>query len=126
MLKVFYVGVNGLTADAVLHTLSDYRLERLKKTAQSEAKAQSLAAELLLIHAVRSVYPEAELPLKITVGEFGKPELRGIELEFSLSHSADMVLCAISSKCVGADIQLRAAYNAALAEDRKSVGRERV
>ena len=27
-----------------------------------------------------------------------------------------MVLCAISSKCVGADIQLRAAYNAALAE----------
>ena len=116
MLKVFYVGVNGLTADAVLHTLSDYRLERLKKTARSEAKAQSLAAELLLIHAVRTVYPETELPLKITVGEFGKPELRGIELEFSLSHSADMVLCAISSKCVGADIQLRAAYNAALAE----------
>ena len=116
MLKVFYVGVNGLTADAVLHTLSDYRLERLKKTARSEAKAQSLAAELLLIHAVRTVYPEAELPLKITVGEFGKPELRGIELEFSLSHSADMVLCAISSKCVGADIQLRAVYNAALAE----------
>ena len=48
MLKVFYAGVNGLTADAVLHTLSDYRLERLKKTARSEAKAQSLAAELLL------------------------------------------------------------------------------
>ncbi len=81
MLKVFYVGVNGLTADAVLHTLSDYRLERLKKTARSKAKAQSLAAELLLIHAVRTVYPETELPLKITVGEFGKPELRGIELE---------------------------------------------
>lgn len=72
--------------------------------------------ELLLIHAVRTVYPETELPLKITVGEFGKPELRGIELEFSLSHSADMVLCAVSNKCVGADIQLRAAYNAALAE----------
>lgn len=116
MLKVFYVGVNGLTADAVLHTLSDYRLERLKKTARSEAKAQSLAAELLLIHAVRTVYPETELPLKITVGEFGKPELRGIALEFSLSHSAGMVLCAISDKCVGADIQLRTAYNAALAE----------
>ena len=63
MLKVFYAGVNGLTADAVLHTLSDYRLERLKKTERSEAKAQSLAAELLLIHAVRTVYPEAELPL---------------------------------------------------------------
>lgn len=65
---------------------------------------------------MRTVYPETELPLKITVGEFGKPELRGIELEFSLSHSADMVLCAVSNKCVGADIQLRAAYNAALAE----------
>lgn len=116
MLKVFYAGVNGLTADAVLHTLSDYRLERLKKTARSEAKAQSLAAELLLIHAVRTVYPEAELPLKITVGEFGKPELRGIELEFSLSHSADMVLCAVSNKCVGADIQLHTSYKVALAE----------
>ena len=115
MLKVFYAGVNGLTADDVLHTLSDYRLERLEKTARPAAKAQSLAAELLLIHAVRSVYPKAELPLKISAGEFGKPELRGIELEFSLSHSAGMVLCAISEKCVGADIQLRTAYNAALA-----------
>lgn len=116
MLKVFYAGVNGLTADAVLHTLSDYRLERLKKTARPEAKVQSLAAELLLIHAVHSVYPEASLPLKITAGEFGKPELCGAELEFSLSHSADMVLCAISSERVGADIQLRTAYKAALAE----------
>lgn len=116
MLKVFYAGVNGLTADAVLHMLSDYRLGRLEKTARPEARMQSLAAELLLIHAVRSVYPEAALPLKITVGEFGKPELRGIELEFSLSHSADMALCAISNKCVGADIQMCTAYNAALAE----------
>lgn len=116
MLKVFYAGVNGLTADAVLHMLSDYRLGRLEKTARPEARAQSLAAELLLIHAVRSVYPEAELPLKITVGEYGKPELGGIELEISLSHSAGMVLCAISDKRVGADIQMRTEYNAALAE----------
>ena len=116
MLKVFYAGVNGLTADADLHILSEYRLGRLEKTARPEARAQSLAAELLLIRAVCSVYPVAALPLKITVGEFGKPELCGIELEFSLSHSAGMVLCAISDKCVGADIQLRAAYNAALAE----------
>lgn len=116
MLKVFYAGVNGLTADAVLHTLSDYRLSRLEKTARPEARAQSLVAELLLIHAVRSVYPVASLPLKITVGEFGKPELCGIGLEFSLSHSADMALCAVSNKCVGADIQRRAAYKAALAE----------
>ena len=115
MLKVFYAGVNGLTADAVLHMLSGYRLGRLEKTARPEARAQGLGAELLLIHAVRSVYPKAELPLKISAGEFGKPELRGIELEFSLSHSAGMVLCAISEKCVGADIQLRTAYNAALA-----------
>ena len=116
MLKVFYAGVNGLTADAVLHMLSDYRLERLGKAARPEPKAQSLGAELLLIHAVRSVYPDAELPLRITVGELGKPELRGIELEFSLSHSAGMVLCAISDRRVGADIQSRTAYNAALAE----------
>ena len=116
MLKVFYSGVNGLTADAVLHTLSDYRLSRLEKTARPEARAQSLAAELLLIHAVRSVYSEASIPLKITVGEFGKPELCDIELDFSLSHSESMALCAISDKCVGVDIQLHTAYKAALAE----------
>ena len=116
MLKVFYVGVNGLTADAVLHTLSDYRLSRLEKTARPKARAQSLGAELLLIHAVRSVYPEASLPLKITVGEFGKPELCGIGLEISLSNSADRVLCAISDKRVGSDSQLHTAYKAALAE----------
>ena len=38
-------------------------------------------------------------------GEHGKPYFKGSHLSFSLSHSGDLVLCAISDVEVGADVQ---------------------
>ena len=93
MLKVFYVGVNGLTADAVLHTLSDYRLERLKKTARSEAKAQSLAAELLLIHAVRTVYPEVPPRVEYQLTELGKSFLTPMKVLVHWAAANHAAIC---------------------------------
>ncbi len=44
-------------------------------------------------------------PLSYTYGPCGKPYLEGIPLFFSLSHSGEYVLCAVSEKDIGADIQ---------------------
>lgn len=45
------------------------------------------------------------VPLQYEYGPKGKPYLRDIPLFFNLSHSGDYVLCALSRREIGADIQ---------------------
>ncbi len=52
-------------------------------------------------------------PLAISSGGAGKPEIAGGP-EFSLSHSGERVLCALSDRTVGADLQQLRPYNPAL------------
>ncbi len=44
-------------------------------------------------------------PLTYRYGDKGKPYLENVPLYFNLSHSGDYVLCAVSGREVGADIQ---------------------
>lgn len=49
--------------------------------------------------------PEAPVPLTYRYGDKGKPYFENIPLFFNISHSGEYVLCAVSSREVGADIQ---------------------
>ena len=64
-----------------------------------------LAAEALLIQAVRNIDPQVSLPLVIQTKETGKPYFADIPLFFSLSHSGDYVACAVADYEIGLDIQ---------------------
>lgn len=56
---------------------------------------------------VSGLFSELPEPLALTYrcGAKGKPYFQGIPLYFSLSHSGEYVLCAVSCREVGADIQ---------------------
>lgn len=101
------------------------RLEKAKKIRHPGNCAASLGAGLLIQKLVREqqagncVYglrrytadeileelPKAPVPLHYRYGEKGKPEIEGFPLHFSLSHSGAYVLCAVSERQIGADIQ---------------------
>ena len=82
------------------------RRSRLARFKNEKARLLSLAAELVLIEAVRSVYPDAKLPLRYTRNEHGKPFLTDYpELNFNLSHSGNYAVCVISERSIGVDIQ---------------------
>lgn len=114
MLKVFIANISDLPITTEGLCLSDYRLSRLDKLSLPEKRRQSIGVELLLNYAVKTVCPEAEIPLCIDADEHGKPMLKNIPFFISLSHSGVYAACAISDSEVGLDIEAKAEYKPAV------------
>lgn len=92
------------------------RLAHLSKISHPQARACSLTGDLLLNKIVRSLFPDADFPLIRETAPGGKPYLPACpELHFSLSHSGDFVVCAISSVPVGVDLELPRAVHPGIA-----------
>ena len=67
---------------------------------QEKSRKQSMGVGLLL-QKVLALYHMQDS--QVFVGEHGKPMVDG--LEFSLSHSGNLVICAVSDKPVGCDVE---------------------
>lgn len=128
MIKGYVMNISGLR-DAALYDMAwlkvgEERRKKVNKCKNDADKIRSLGAGILLLHALENKefgtqnmeLIEGSLvnilsglsqrkEMKIHYGEQGKPYLDEEGLFFSLSHSGDYVLCAISDQEVGADIQ---------------------
>ena len=116
MVKVYFCRLCGETPAVPEAQLSSYRIEKLAAQKAPLLRKQSLVSELLLRYALRDCGFSSDQPLKITTGEYGKPHLSGGECCFSISHSGDMLLCALSDREIGADVQRRSKAKRALME----------
>lgn len=114
MLRVYHASVLPLIGQKGGERLSQYRQKKLARTTNPQTYAEGLGAELLMLAALRDLGLPVTGPLEIACGEGGKPALAGGP-EFSLSHSGGRVLCALSDRPVGADLQQQRPYNPALA-----------
>lgn len=81
--------------------LSKERWQKINRLGQKKSRIQSLGAGLLLEKVLDKYGLSAG---DVWMNEYGKPEIEG--LCFNLSHSGEMVVCAISEKPVGCDIEL--------------------
>ena len=114
MLKLYYGRLPDSTPAVQTERLSAYRREKIEKQTNERVRLRSLTAELLLRHALRDGGFAVEGPLNIVVSGPGKPVLRDGACAYTLSHSADAVLCALGERNVGADIQIASKANEAL------------
>ncbi len=89
-----------LECPQVMEGLEQRRKEKIAGCKQIDTRKQSLGAGLLLKHVLE--IHDIQNP-GIYFGMHGKPEVRG--LCFNLSHSKDMVLCAVSDKAIGCDVE---------------------
>lgn len=103
MIYLGLANISSFTGNYERLEFSEYRLEKQKSIRNAKAMLQSVAAEQLLNKMSLELGIAVTLPLKISAGAHGKPYTG--DFCFSLSHSDDMVLCAISDKDIGADIQ---------------------
>lgn len=83
-----------------MERLPEERKNKILRFLRVQDRRQNLAAGLLL----KNVLEQHEIDISnISYGPHGKPELP--DIYFNLSHSHDYVVCAISDKPVGCDIE---------------------
>ncbi len=132
-IRAYLLDITGLPEQAALLGVDAFRREKAERIGQKQQRAASLGAGLLLQRAVQDFRnaknggkngaeesgcytvvlsweqllcgQEEPEELSYFYGTNGKPYLKNLPLYFSLSHSGSMVLCAVSSREIGADIQ---------------------
>ena len=104
MVKLFVADISNLpdplSAPELLDKLPKERQQRIHNMKQENSRKQSMGVGLLL-QKVLALYHMQES--QVFIGEHGKPMIDG--LEFSLSHSGNLVVCAVSDQPVGCDVE---------------------
>lgn len=105
MTEVFLFDRDGITLpDAEARRLPAWRREIFDRLRNENARQESLCAGLLFAHAVERCGLSRDAA--VTRLPAGKPVLADAAgLWFSLSHSGRYILCAVSGRPVGADVQ---------------------
>lgn len=111
---LLYADVSELDTEMDYPDISDYRRDKLLRLKREDSKRLSLGAELLLIYALKKYYPSIAVPFRITVDVNEKPFIDGVE--FNLSHSGNVVVCAVADTEVGVDIERSDRKNDTVAE----------
>ena len=100
MIKVYITTVSETAFDGAEKRMSEYRRN---KTRRRKNGALSLAAGLLLDYALRE-YGLRERDMEYRENEHGKPFFKNNNIKFSLSHSGEYAVCAVSDDEFGIDI----------------------
>lgn len=98
--------VNLLDIESALELVSAQRREQALKFKFDEGRRLSLAVYLLLMEGLKKEYDINDAPVFDYTVE-GKPFIASHpDIHFSLSHSKNVALCAISDKPIGADVEV--------------------
>ena len=107
--------IDAFDVEAALPLLSDERREQTLRFRFERGRKTCAAAYLLLCEGLQKEYGIAEKPL-FSYGPHGKPALRDYpDIHFNLSHCRDAVVCAISNRPVGIDVESVSHYKESVA-----------
>ena len=97
--------IAGFDFDGALPLLSEQRREQALKFKYELGRKTCAMAYLLLCEGLRKEYGITERPV-FEYGEHGKPSIIGHpDIHFNLSHCREAVICAVSDRPVGIDIE---------------------
>ncbi len=85
--------------------MSSEKRTRVERFRFEKDKKLTVCGELLARKMISDYCSEPPESIVFCVGENGKPYVCNLKVEFSISHSGDYVLCAVSDKKIGADIE---------------------
>ncbi len=126
---MIYIAENPLQIhlESALAAVSEQRRRHALRYRSDNDRRLSVAAYLLLCHALREEFG-ISAPPEFVFTEHGKPCLRDFpHICFSMSHCREAVACAVAASPVGIDVESLSAYDPALLPATMSlVERERI
>lgn len=109
MLEWAYTNISSITNVEYTYYYSLMDIKKQKKVTTykyDKDKKRTLAGEMLarrMISTYCNVVPEE---ISFETGCYGKSNAKHLNVEFNISHSEEMVVCAISDKPVGIDVEM--------------------
>jgi 4'-phosphopantetheinyl transferase len=92
--------------DNLLRVISDSRKDRVKRFLRREDACRSIVGEALARYCISKFWNIPALAIEFLTDEFGKPHVSNKEkIHFSISHSHEWVVCAVSNTPVGIDVE---------------------
>lgn len=108
MLKLFYCDVTEMSEAefcALYYKSDERRKAKVDRLRKRPAKRLSVAAGNLVRKAIAKELNMNPADLRFRTGKNGKPFVENARVQFSISHSGDIAVCALSNKPVGIDIE---------------------
>ena len=105
---LYYSYINEFSVEDLKRMVGNERLEQSLRYKMEADVKRSLLAGALLEYAADDLKWDIRRPLKPVIDNYKKPHLydnSNNELHYSLSHSGDMVVCAVACNSVGVDIE---------------------
>ena len=107
-MKFLEYNIRDLSDDNYLHyysLMSEEKKRRVDRFRFEDDKKQTVVGEMLARRAISKWCGVPEESIVFEIAEHGKPYAKDLNVEFNISHSADMVVCAVDTNPVGVDIE---------------------
>ena len=122
MVNIYYIDLahfqcSSVAKAALMANLSEERKEKIARFKFEADKTRALFAEAILRYGLKKDFGLGDQDIAFGENEFGKPYLKQHSaIHFNLSHSAEMILCGISTHNLGIDIEKIAAIEMDIAK----------
>ncbi|MBR3693998.1 MAG: 4'-phosphopantetheinyl transferase superfamily protein [Erysipelotrichales bacterium] len=106
-MRILYDNINHYSQEEYnefLKLIRQDKRERIAKILHKEDQYRSILGEILLIKLLKEFNIEYN-SIHITTNQYGKPYIQDLDVYYSISHSHEYVICAISNKEIGIDIE---------------------
>ena len=85
--------------------MSEEKKIRVSKFRNIDDKKRTVAGEMLARNAISEICGVNACEIAFLLTEFGKPYVKDLNAEFNISHSNNMVVCAIHNIPIGIDVE---------------------
>lgn len=98
-------GVSVEDYEKYFHLMSEEKQQRIRRFRSVKDRKRSIAGEMLARRAISDWCAVAEENIIFDTNQYGKPFAAGLPIEFSISHSGNLAVCAVDHYPVGIDIE---------------------
>lgn len=107
-MKFYQYNIQDLNDKSYMHyysLMSEGKKCRVDRFRFQDDKKRTAVGEMLARQAISEWCGVPEESITFEIAEHGKPYAKGLNVEFNISHSADMVVCVVDDNPVGVDIE---------------------